>query len=143
MVVVWVPDVLGERDGDAYEIRVDPGFPSRWREEPWHSDLQTLSLAGIKRERRYHVRVFVGDRVWLVLPNQDIEAGEGAPAGVVMQTGENEFQLIRCKDAEGAKQMLSRMQEVMEWASRLPPELKMQMRMEIEEAQEAMIGRTR
>ena len=57
-------------------ITVDPSHPMSWREPGYHRQLRALAMRGLQVERadRVHlVQVRVNDRVWLVLPNRDVE----------------------------------------------------------------------
>jgi hypothetical protein len=67
-----VVQITGGHD-DKYDVfvdvHVDRGAPNVWRAEPYHSELQRMSTA-----HRTLVRVFYGSRIWIVLPDREVEA---------------------------------------------------------------------
>lgn len=52
-------------NGDAAYIAfvVDPAYPTRWREEPWFSDIKTLARAGLQGQlgQKWTSVVLIGD----------------------------------------------------------------------------------
>jgi hypothetical protein len=100
MVVQLVPG----KDGDRYEIGVDTGYPNRWREEPWHSELRALSAVGLGAG--FRVQAIVGKRVWLVLPDNDVEIGD--QVGVVVGIN-GETKWVQGRDAAHVKEMAAKL----------------------------------
>jgi hypothetical protein len=54
------------------DVHVDRGAPDAWRAEPYYSELQRMSAA-----QRTLVRVFYGNRTWMMLPDGDVEMKRG------------------------------------------------------------------
>jgi hypothetical protein len=110
MVVSWVPDLLGNKGGNQYEVLVDPGFPNRWREEPWHSDLREIASAGFgMAQAEFRVMVRAADRSWMVLPDRDVETTDMNGASVVIKTAGSEgdaYRMFQCESPDHAKQLL-------------------------------------
>ncbi len=82
---IWRPErckmvVYVEGMGNRIAISVDPGAPTKWREEPWYSQIKAWSLDLLTRRRQ--VVVYIANRVIAVLPNKDIDLGP-------MQTGDS------------------------------------------------------
>ncbi len=50
------------------DVHVDRGASNAWRTDPYHSDLQRLSMG-----HRVLVRVFYGNRTWIVRPDEVLE----------------------------------------------------------------------
>jgi|SRR5208282_6515873 len=63
------------RFGDAsnFVFHVDPGWPLSWRTEPYYSQLKRLARNGLEHDGI--ITVNVGKRVFLVLPNKDVDFG--------------------------------------------------------------------
>jgi hypothetical protein len=68
---------LGVFDGvGAVTVTVDENHPLAWREPPWHGQLRQMAERGLRVDRQEDIRltqVRVGGRVWLVLPDRDVE----------------------------------------------------------------------
>jgi len=62
-----------ENEGSRVSLRVDPAFPTRWREEPYYSRLKQWASYGV--DHRAQVVVYVGKRAFVVLPNKDVDLG--------------------------------------------------------------------
>ena len=54
-------------------FHVDPGWPLSWRNEPYYSQLKRLARNGLGHDGI--VTVNVGKRVFVVLPNKDVDLG--------------------------------------------------------------------
>lgn len=52
-------------------VYVDPGWPKRWREKRYYDRLRQMAAVG--RGHRVLVRVQVGNRTWMILPDREIE----------------------------------------------------------------------
>ena len=71
-----------EGDGHRIAVHVDPGFPNRWREEPYYSRIK--SLANIAVDHQTQFVIYLRNRVTVVLPNKEIELGEFEPGDHIM-----------------------------------------------------------
>ena len=69
MVVV----VESEYGGQRVTIHVDPGRPKAWREQPHYADLKRWATAAARDLRQ--VVVSIGDRLIVILPNEDVDLG--------------------------------------------------------------------
>jgi hypothetical protein len=120
MVVAWWPLL---RSGNLYEIIVDPGFPGRWREEPWYSDIKGLSRMGLtgggKSGLTWRTKVTVGQQQWLVLPDYEVKVAD-SDAGIILpigeENGETLFRYLKCKDEAMAQKLLTVMGTIRSWA---------------------------
>ncbi|MGA2894952.1 MAG: hypothetical protein ABSE22_18965 [Xanthobacteraceae bacterium] len=54
-------------------FHVDPGWPLSWREEPYYSQLKQFARNGL--ENNGITTVNVGKRVFVILPNKDVNLG--------------------------------------------------------------------
>jgi len=54
-------------------FHVDPGWPHSWRNEPYYSQLKRLARNGL--EHNGIVTVNVAKRVFVILPNKDVDFG--------------------------------------------------------------------
>lgn len=70
---------------------VDIGTPNRWREQPYHLLLRTMALVGQKHNCL--VRVQVGNRGFIILPDRDIEIPEGTTS-IDVQRVYGDLQLV-------------------------------------------------
>jgi hypothetical protein len=61
--------------GDTSKLvfNVDPGSPLSWKKEPYYSQLKRLALNGL--EHKGIITVNVAKRVFVVLPNEDVDLG--------------------------------------------------------------------
>jgi len=71
-----------ESDGNRVALRVDPAFPTRWREEPYYGRLK--AYARYAADNRSQVVVYNGTRVTVVLPNKDVELGHIAEGDYII-----------------------------------------------------------
>jgi hypothetical protein len=131
MVVQFLPffeRAVPGAEGSLIEVLVDPGYPNRWREEPWISDLRTLSSAGLNRSLSVgHFKVCIvlgGNKRWIVLPNKDVEFGQG----VIAKVGEDEWELL---PTDNPIEATRRMNELAQWASGLSPAQRAQLLTEL------------
>jgi hypothetical protein len=71
-IVAWW--TIEQEAGEVVKFIVDPAYPNRWREEPWHSQIRQIAGKGIQPGGlRWQVRVEVGSRAWIVLPTKEVE----------------------------------------------------------------------
>ncbi len=70
MVIFTAPD--HNMGGSMLAVYVDPGSPNVWRGEPYHAQLVEWACAGL-RSGVFRVFVHVRERVYLILPNRDVE----------------------------------------------------------------------
>ncbi len=133
MVLTWLPRIAGagpELDRPpVLEINVDRGFPNRWREEPWHSDIRGWARYMLSQGGQTYI-VRDGFRRWLVLPDKEV-ACTGAP-GMVVRVGDGEWGFIECKSEEQVLEMHKRMQQMQEWMAGLSARDRMQLLLEME-----------
>jgi hypothetical protein len=63
------------RDGETSKLvfHVDPGSPLSWRNEPYYSQLKRLARNGL--EHNGIITINIGKRVFVVLPNKDVDLG--------------------------------------------------------------------
>lgn len=57
-------------------VTVDPRFPWMWQQQPYYAQLKQMSRRGLHVKDAADillVHVRVDDRVWLLVPNEDIE----------------------------------------------------------------------
>jgi hypothetical protein len=71
-----------EDGGNRVAVRVDPAFPTRWREEPYYGRLKQWARYGV--DHRAQVVVYVGKRAIVVLPNKDVDLGPLATGDFIM-----------------------------------------------------------
>jgi hypothetical protein len=68
---------IGRIDGvQMVTVTVDGRYPLTWREPKYHQQLVRMARGGLKvddPEKVYIVQVRVDNRVWLVLPDRDVE----------------------------------------------------------------------
>jgi hypothetical protein len=133
MVVQFIPfldRVVKGAEGSLIEVLVDPGYPDRWREEPWISDLRRLSRVGLNCSLSVgHFKVCIvwgGYKRWIVLPNKNVEYGQG----VLAQVGEDDWELLA---TDNPVETGRRMKEFTEWVRGLSPMERAQVLAEIRE----------
>jgi len=63
-----------EGEGNRIAIHVDPGFPLKWREEPYFSRIKEWSV--FAADHQVQVVIYVKNRVTVVFPNKEIDIGE-------------------------------------------------------------------
>jgi hypothetical protein len=104
MVVQWLPRAAEE--DTVIEILIDPGYPNRWKEEPWFSDLKSLSRSGLdgtnKIGRFLTIIVIGGNRRWVILPNKVVPFK--ADQGLVMRVGKDQWEMIETDDPNGVRE---------------------------------------
>jgi len=91
MVLVWVPFIRKTQPQNALEIHVDPGFPNRWREEPWHSSIREASQRGLENGT-FTTFLLDGKQRLLILPNKEVVAK--GRIGMIRQIGPNEWTVL-------------------------------------------------
>lgn len=60
---------------------VDPDYPDVWKDAPYYQQLKAMSLRGLhvrSADEILLVHIRIHDRVWLVLPEKDIEITHGS-----------------------------------------------------------------
>jgi hypothetical protein len=62
-----------EGNGNRIAVHVDHGFPSRWREEPYYSQIKSMAMAMVEANKQ--VVVYIKDRVFAILPDRDVDLG--------------------------------------------------------------------
>ena len=80
---------------------VDPDFPDRWREAPYHATIRAAALRGMGEN--FAIIVMVGGRQWRILPNQDVEITPFRDSGgdyAVVKTGPETWEVRRMTGAE-------------------------------------------
>jgi hypothetical protein len=123
-----------DQDPPRLDVHVDPGWPNRWREEPWFTDLRTISRVGLTGELMFYTYVLISNRTrWLVLPNKVIST-EDTEAGIIARTGEEEWEFIRCEDHEHGKELYGKMNEMLEFARTLSTEQRQQLAQQMKAA---------
>jgi len=59
-------------------ITVDPRYPARWREEPYHSDIKRFSRSGLSGDNPgklyYQTQIKCGAEGWLILPDEEVKS---------------------------------------------------------------------
>jgi hypothetical protein len=77
-MVITFPELLDVSSISVLLITVDPRYPSRWREEPYHSDIKDFSKSGLFGDNPgklyYQTQVRCGDEEWLILPDEEVGA---------------------------------------------------------------------
>jgi hypothetical protein len=71
-----------ENEGNRVAVRVDPAFPTRWRDEPYYSRLKHWARYGV--DHRAQVVVYNGTRAIVILPNKDVDLGPLAEGDFIM-----------------------------------------------------------
>jgi hypothetical protein len=102
--------------GPILRFVVDPGFPNRWREEPYHSTIKQAARAGLPS--RWQTRVEQGDKTWVVLPNKEIELKHGWEVGLVVHKG-NYWDFLQFKNQEEAAEFGVLLTNAERWADSL------------------------
>jgi hypothetical protein len=116
MVVMAVP--AAHAGHDQFEINVDTGFPNRWREEPWHSELCELARTGLEGDHHFRVLINVGNRRWIMLPDHAIEYDS---PGVVTTGPEGDWRWLPCKDDQTAERLVEVMSSFQQWMQHAGP----------------------
>jgi hypothetical protein len=77
-MVITFPELPEVNPISVLLITVDPRYPSRWREEPYHSDIKGFSQSGFSGENPgklyYQIQVRCGGEAWLILPDEEVRA---------------------------------------------------------------------
>jgi hypothetical protein len=77
-MVITFPELRDVSPISVLLITVDPRYPSRWREEPYHSDIRGFSQSGLlgtnPGKLYYQTQVRCGDDEWLILPDEVVDA---------------------------------------------------------------------
>ncbi|MES5484630.1 hypothetical protein QMZ05_17890 [Bradyrhizobium sp. INPA03-11B] len=63
--------VAAEQQGNRIAVSVDPSFPTKWREEPYYSQIKGWAQFGATVNSQ--VIVNIGKRVIVVLPNKEVD----------------------------------------------------------------------
>jgi len=99
---------LGAFDGgiEVVTVTVDEGYPLRWREPPYHGQLRQMAERGLRVDKKEDVRlvqVRVGSRVWLVLPNRDVEISRCSYVLKLVARGEWDVEQYATSEQAGAR----------------------------------------
>jgi hypothetical protein len=116
-------DTTGTMDEQpAYTIYVDAAVPNRWQEEPYYRAIKSIALNGLQgyHETHWMTRVIVNDKVTLVLPNKDVAIADDE-SFLVMQTGSQSWEVIKCNNPEHLHKVKTQMIETAEIFRRLDP----------------------
>jgi Fe-S-cluster containining protein len=84
-------------------VTVDPRFPWMWKEQPYYAQLKQMSHRGLHVKDAADillVHVRVDDRVWLLVPNDDIEIT--ACSYIVKLTGPSQWEVEQFATQEQA-----------------------------------------
>jgi hypothetical protein len=60
------------------EFWVDPGYPNKWREEPYYSQIKHFSLVGLSqpKDKGYTTQVVAGPTIFMIFPSGEIARRE-------------------------------------------------------------------
>lgn len=106
------------------EIHVDPGRPGIWREEPWHSQIIAWSRSMLLANAGL-LRVYVGNKGWIVLPNGEVPVPEAGSAYSVLRVGVDAWHVFNFgEDHERAMKFKAYTDAVVDWAKGASPEEK-------------------
>lgn len=91
MSMQWKPDqakmvLTLHPETNNIQVVVDPGQPSAWTRQPYHSQLRSLSKNNMAKG--HLVMVFVNELATLILPDQDVQLGVLTREQVVSVTQE-------------------------------------------------------
>ncbi|WP_245332086.1 hypothetical protein [Bradyrhizobium sp. NAS80.1] len=91
MSMQWKPDqakmvLTLHPETNNIQVVVDPGLPSAWTRQPYHSQLRLLSKNNMVKG--HLVMVFVNELATLILPDQDVQLGVLTREQVVSVTQE-------------------------------------------------------
>jgi hypothetical protein len=84
------------KDGTLFRrIFVDASYPSKWREEPYYSDVKNMSRAGLTlgKENEFTTMVHSTSGLFVVLPNKNVEVDLGETFRID-QIGDDEWDVI-------------------------------------------------
>jgi hypothetical protein len=128
MVLWWVPLARETPPPNNLEVHVDPGYPNRWREEPWFSDIRKASRNGLE-SGEFLTFVSIGKQRLLVFPNKAVPAK--GQLGLINQIGPDEWGMISGTE-EQMKATQDFMGRVMEWRKHATPRERLQVLLEME-----------
>jgi hypothetical protein len=92
-------------DGHACcDIHVDPGSPDAWRREPYHSQIRAWALNGLRGVNGVTIttRVSVGRRLFVILPDDDVEVTDAARF-VIVPVGPDQWRVVQFESEEQAQ----------------------------------------
>jgi hypothetical protein len=72
--------------GQRLVISVDPGNPTKWREEPWYSQIKAWSFNLL---RYGQVVVYIANRAIVVFPNKEVDLGPLKKGDIILTTENN------------------------------------------------------
>lgn len=83
----WFPQkskliVVSNSAANRIDIHVDPNTPTRWREEPYFSQIKLWSVLGAEHQKQ--VIVYIKNRAIVVLPNKEVDLGHFGPTDHVV-----------------------------------------------------------
>jgi hypothetical protein len=87
---------------------VDASTPHRWREEPYFSGIKQAATAGLSQTGAGHflVHVEIGPRKLLILPSREVDVSTNPH--VVVQTGEQQWDVLRFETPEQAHEVITK-----------------------------------
>jgi hypothetical protein len=62
-----------EGQGNRYALHVDPGFPDRWRTEPYFGWLKGLAMEAAEDQKQ--VVIYIKNRAIVLLPDREVDLG--------------------------------------------------------------------
>ena len=93
---------------------VDPGYPNRWREEPWYHVIKSVAKNGMGI---WQTVIEVGDRNWIVFPNKEVEVKPGP--GMSVRVAEEAWEYIPCESQEHLMKLKEGMDQLAAWSNSL------------------------
>lgn len=89
-------------------VTVDPNYPSMWKERPYYAQLKQMAYRGLrvtepKNISLVHVRV--SNRVWLIMPDKDIDITSGSY--VLKGTARNRWDIEQFKTSDEAAERVA------------------------------------
>lgn len=101
---------------------VDPNTPNRWREEPYYALIKNVAhrgLAGTYQHSFFVTQVDVGNRTWIITPDDDVEVD--GDSYMVLPTGPDKWGVIHNADADKMQRLADGLQRFDEMVERLSP----------------------
>jgi hypothetical protein len=84
------------KDGTLFRrIFVDGSYPSRWREEPYYSDIRGMARAGLTldKDNEWTTIVYTTRGIFVVVPNRNVEIDQGDTFRIE-QIGDDEWDVV-------------------------------------------------
>lgn len=78
----WKPSkariiLMAELDGARLTAMVDPKRPNAWRQKPYYDQIKGWARAAVEHNGQVVVRL--GERYWVILPDEDVDLGTVGP----------------------------------------------------------------